>query len=406
MPSDHDAPSPRPSLHARLTAAARAFWPAPMNIDAREKLRASTGAALGVLLVALCAAFWLSGLVAHDHGVLGLALVAPLGASAVLVFALPASPLAQPWSVVGGNTLSALVGIACYRWVPDATLAAGLAVGLAIALMLALRCLHPPGGASALLMVLMGCEHFHYAVSPVLIDSALLVAAGLIYNNLTGRRWPHLNRPVQPEPAATHLHRSDLDAVLARYNQVLDVSRDDLESLLEQTAALSFERNVGHLRCSDVMTGEPLTARPETLLRDAWALMRKHKIKALPVIDRQRHLLGILTVADFMKQIDLDVHDGIGWRLRSLVRPKRSEALRQVGQIMTRTVRVSSSDRLLIDLVPVFSENGHRHIPIIDEHRRLVGIITQSDLIAALYRAVRGETAQAKVAPRVLTNNE
>ncbi|RRV04534.1 HPP family protein [Pseudomonas sp. v388] len=391
MPSNHDAPTSRPSLRTRLITTARSFWPAPLNIDALEKLRASSGAALGILLVALCAAFWLNGLVAHDHGVLGLALVAPLGASAVLVFALPSSPLAQPWSVVGGNTLSALVGIACYRWVPDATLAAGLAVGVAIAVMLALRCLHPPGGASALLMVLMGCDRFEYALSPVLIDSLLLVGAGLVYNNLTGRRWPHLNRPASTEPAATRLHRSDLDAVLARYNEVLDVNREDLESLLEQTAALSFERNVGHLRCSEVMTREPVTARPETPLRDAWALMRQHRIKALPIIDRQQHLLGILTVADFMKQIDLDVHDGLAWRLRSLVRPKRSEELRQVGHIMTRTVRVSSSDRLLIDLVPVFSENGHRHIPIIDERQRLVGIITQSDLIAALYQAVRGE---------------
>lgn len=390
MPADQQPPSPPPSRTSRLISGARAFWPAPLNIDAREKLRASTGAALGILLVAVCAALWLNGLAAHEHGLLGLALVAPLGASAVLVFAVPSSPLAQPWSVVGGNTLSALVGIACYRWVPDATLAAGLAVGLAIAVMLALRCLHPPGGASALLMVLIGCDRLEFAFSPVLIDSLLLVAAGLIYNNLTGRRWPHLNRAPTAEPAATRLHRSDLDAVLARYNEILDVSRDDLESLLEQTAALSFERNVGHLRCSDVMTRDPITARAETPLRDAWALMRKHRIKALPVIDRQQHLMGILTVADFMGQIDLDVHDGIGWRLRSLVRPRRSDEARQVGQIMTRTVRVSSSDRLLIDLVPVFSENGHRHIPIIDERQRLVGIITQSDLVAALYRAVRG----------------
>lgn len=391
MSSEQPSPAPQTSWRDRLVSTARAFWPAPLNIDGREKLRASSGAALGILLVALCAAFWLNGLIAHEHGVLGMALVAPLGASAVLVFALPSSPLAQPWSVVGGNTLSALVGIACYRWIPDATLAAGLAVGLAIALMLAMRCLHPPGGASALLMVLVGCEHFDYAVSPVLFDSLLLVAAGLIFNNLTGRRWPHSNRPPKAEPA-TRVQRSDLDAVLARYNEILDISRDDLESLLEQTAALSFERNVGHLRCSEVMTREPVTARPETPLRDAWALMRRHKIKALPVIDRSRYLLGIVTVADFMKQIDLDVHDGIGWRLRSLVRPSRDQQARQVGQIMTRTVRVSSSDRLLIDLVPVFSENGHRHIPIIDEHQRLVGIITQSDLVAALYQAVRGNS--------------
>ncbi len=381
-----DTPSPEPSLRARLSVTLRAFWPAPHAIDTLERLRASTGAALGILLVAFCAALWLNGHTAHEHGLLALALVAPLGASAVLVFAVPSSPLAQPWSVVGGNTLSALVGIACCKWVPDATLAAGLAVGLSIALMLALRCLHPPGGASALLMVLVGCDRFDFALSPVLIDSLLLVGAGLIYNNLTGRRWPHVSLPIKAE---TRLHRSDLDAVLTRYNQILDVSRDDLESLLEQVEALNFQRTMGQLRCSDVMTKAPLTVRQETSLREAWALMRERRIKALPVTDRQQHLLGILTVADFMGQIDLDVHDGIAWRLRSLVRPRKNDEVRTVSQIMTRTVRVSSSDRLLLDLVPVFSDNGHRHIPIIDEHQRLVGIITQSDLIRALYRAVR-----------------
>jgi len=70
-----------------------------------------------------------------------------MGASSVLLFAVPASPLAQPWSIVGGNFVSALVGIGCAHWIPDPALAATLAVGLAIIAMFQLRCLHPPGGA-------------------------------------------------------------------------------------------------------------------------------------------------------------------------------------------------------------------------------------------------------------------
>ena len=380
--------TPPPSLMNRLGQGLRAFWPAPLPIDARERLRASLGAGLGILLAALLAAWWLEGQPVHQHGALALALVAPLGASAVLVFALPSSPLAQPWSVVGGNTLSALIGIACAQWLPEANLAAALAVALAIAAMFALRCLHPPGGASALLMVLIGAHDFSYAWSPVALDSLLLVVAGLVYNNLTRRPWPHVPRPAEPS-GETRLQRADLDAVLARYNQVLDISRDDLAELLEQVEARAYQRKMGELRCADVMSREPVVARAEMPLQEAWALMRARRIKALPVTDRQGHLLGIVTVADFMRQIDLDVHEGLGWRLRSLVRPRAHQGERTVGRIMSRTVRVASADRLLIDLVPVFSENGHRHIPIIDGSRRLVGIITQSDLIRALYQAVR-----------------
>ncbi|MFB2351185.1 CBS domain-containing protein, partial [Priestia megaterium] len=64
-----------------------------------------------------------------------------------------------------------------------------------------------------------------------------------------------------------------------------------------------------------------------------------------------------------------------------------SEQPEVVGQIMTRQVRVASADRTLVDLVPLFSEGGHHHIPIINSERRLVGMITQSDLVGALFSA-------------------
>ena len=170
---------------------------------------------------------------------LALWMVAPLGASAVLVFAVPSSPLAQPWAVLGGNTVSALIGIACVHAVPEPAAAAALAVGLAILAMMALRCLHPPGGAAALLMVLNGVSDFGFALEPVLLDSVLLVAAGMLYNSLTGRRYPHVNR-TPPADGGTRLTRSDLDAALAHYNQVMDVNRGDLEFLLRQAEAAAY----------------------------------------------------------------------------------------------------------------------------------------------------------------------
>ncbi len=392
-PPPSTAPSPS-SRTAALAAWLQAFWPAAQALSTREKFRASTGAALGILFSAVLAGWTLAGHGPGSQALLAAALVAPLGASAVLVFAVPSSTLAQPWSVVGGNTVSALVGVACARWVPHAGMAAALAVGLAIAAMLALRCLHPPGGASALLMVLGGHHGFAYALQPVMLDSALLVAAGLLYNQLTGRPWPQAHRPAAQAPATpgAHLTRHDLDAALAHYNQLVDVNPDDLQALLQYAEAAAYQRTLGELRCADVMSPSPAVARADLPLRQAWATMRERRVKALPVVDRQQHLVGIVTVADFMRQVDLDAHEGLGWHLRALLRrgtQRRPAGERTVGEIMTRQVRVASSDRLLIDLVPVFSDGGHRHIPIIDAGRRVVGIITQSDLIRALYDNVR-----------------
>lgn len=364
-----------------------AFWPAPVRVDARERWRSVAGAGVGILFTALLSRWWAGSGSALPW------LVAPLGASAVLVFAVPASPMAQPWSVVGGNTLSALVGAASAMLVPDPAWAAALAVATAIALMFALRCLHPPGGATALLTSL-GAVGFHFALFPMLVNSVLLVVAGVVYNSFTGRRYPHAQlQPVQETGAPqARFSPADLDAALAHYNQVLDVSRDDLAELLHHAESAAYQRNFGNLRCGDIMTRDPIAVPFGAALREAWALMRQHRIKALPVVDRARRIVGIVTVADFMRHADLDRHEGIGERLRALVRRSgavSSDKPEVVGQLMTREVRVASVNRHVSELVPLFSEGGHHHIPIIDTERRLAGIITQSDLVKALHRATR-----------------
>lgn len=361
----------------------RALQPAPLAVDGRERLRVVLGAGLGLLLTGL-----LSRWIADPEA---LWLVAPLGASAVLVFGVAASPLAQPWAVVGGNTLSALVGIACVLTMPWPVLAAAVAVALAIALMFALRCLHPPGGAAALLCVLMGVHDWRFALFPVLLNSLLLVGAGMLYNQATGRRYPHPQAAPGPgpEPATEALRFAavDLDAVLARYNQVLDVPRDDLQSLLQQAELQAYQRRLGELCCADIMSTALKTVEFGTPLQEAWALMRTHRIKALPVIDRAQRVIGIVTLADFMREASLEQHEGLAERLRKLLRPtptSHSSKPEVVGQIMTRQVRVASAGRPIAELVPLFADTGHHHIPIVGVEARLVGILTQSDVVAAL----------------------
>jgi len=359
----------------------REFVPGRMAVNARERWRVVIGAALGIGLTALvCRLFGLSGVPW---------LVAPIGASAVLVFGVPASPLAQPWSVVGGNTLSALVGIACVHALGSTPAAAALAVALAITLMFALRCLHPPGGAAALLTVMAGVPDFHFVLFPVLANSLLLVGAGIAYNNATGRRYPHGQRTqaAAPGPRGPGFSEADLDAVLARYNQVLDVPRDDLRNLLEQAELLAYRRRLGEIRCADVMSTDLATVEYGTPLQEAWTLLRQRRIKALPVVDGAYRIIGILTLNDFMRHAELDLHHGFDEKLRRLIRwspTTHSDKPEVVGQIMTRQVRVASANRHIAELVPLFSATGHHHIPIIGEREKLVGIITQSDLVRAL----------------------
>ena len=198
----------------------------------------------------------------------------------------------------------------------------------------------------------------------------------------------------KPSAADSRFSSADIDAVLARYNQVLDISRDDLESLIRQTEIQSWHRRLGTVRCAEVMSRELVAVEFGTPLQEAWSLMHTRHIKALPVVDRTRRVAGIITQADFFRHIDLRHHEGLGGRVRAFIRATRtvtSSKPEVVGQIMTRQVRVMSEDRALAELVPLFSEGGHHHIPIIDAERRLIGMITQSDFVRALYRAVGPE---------------
>jgi len=364
----------------------RAFLPAPVLVDAQERWRVVVGALLGVLLTALVAR-WCLG-----TSLTGTWLVAPLGASAVLVFAAPASPLAQPWSVVGGNGISALVGLLCASHLSDPLVAGPVAVSLSIAVMFAMRCLHPPGGAMALSVVLAHAAHGHFPVVAAVLDSLVLVAAGVAYNAATGRPYPHAQRvpAAVPVASATRFTSADLDAVLARYNQVLDVSRDDLESILQAAELESVRRRTGELLCRDVMSRNVLAVQFGSTLQEAWRTMRTHKIKALPVIDQSRRVVGIITMADFLREAAIDDAQSLGNRLRQFIRPdglSHSGKPAVVGQIMTRQVRVTSAHVHVVELMHLFTEDGHHHIPVIDGDKRLAGIITQSDFVRALHRA-------------------
>lgn len=196
-------------------------------------LRGAAGALIGILLAGTLATLAFGA----NPQALPL-LVAPLGASAVLVFALPASPLAQPWPVIGGDMISASVGLVTAHFIHTPLLAAPIAVAVAIAVMSLCRCLHPPGGACALLAALgspaIAAHGWQALLLPLGLNVVALVAAGWLFNNLTGHTWPHrlpAVAPLPPQGWAGSYEDADLDAVLEDWDEVLDVSRNDLDAL-------------------------------------------------------------------------------------------------------------------------------------------------------------------------------
>lgn len=360
----------------------RGFMPPSGTVNRVERTRRCVGALFGLFMTGL-----LTHLTVGES--LGAAwLIAPMGASSVLLFGAPDSPLAQPWAIIGGNICAAIVGVTCGKLVPDPLLGAALAGSLAIGGMFWLRCLHAPSGAVALTAVLGGpaihAMGYHFVLMPVALNSILLLIAALLYHNVTGRRYPQ-GVPAQtggsskgsskhatsdaPPTSRLGFSADDLDAVLKTYNEVIDISRADLQTILTQTEMLAYQRRFGAITCGSVMSRDLVSAEFGTTLDAAWALMRQHKLSALPVIDRARRVIGIVTKTDFLMHADLDRHTDI------------------VGKIMTTDVKLASVETPVVEVVPAMSDAGLHQLPVIDAERRLVGILTQSDMIAALYES-------------------
>ncbi|HDR9203199.1 TPA: HPP family protein [Burkholderia vietnamiensis] len=385
--SSGPTPSPRRTLRQWL----HSFIPHPMTLGWRERMRSCTGALVGIATVGVTMRLL--------PGVPGLVplLVAPMGASAVLLFAVPASPLAQPWSIVGGNLVAATVGVACAQWIADPITAAALAVALAIGGMFALRCVHPPSGAVALTAVLGGpaihALGFGFVVVPIALQSAILLSAALVYHALTGHRYPHggvrADAQSQAGGAAPRggFTRADLDAVLKRRGEWLDVDPDDLETLLRETEMQAYTRTFGELRCADLMTKHAIEVSASTSVTAALTLLDRHRVKALPVVDGEARLIGIVTRADLTRP----------WRRPPPLWQRLSARLPQsfggqpasVASVMTRDVACVPQTMPITALVPLFTHSGHHHIPVVDASRRLVGIITQTDLVTGLYQQTR-----------------
>lgn len=334
----------------------------------RDRLLACIGALCGIGLTGLLCALATGG---NIHLPL---LVAPMGASAVLVFAVPSSPLAQPWPTIGGNVISAAVGLIVAHYVPDRALAAGIAVALAIAAMSFLRCLHPPGGAAALIAAfggpLVDQSGFLFPLVPVGINSVLLVSFGLAFHRLRGRSYPHKVAPVVPArgeadtPPALRsgVRPEDIDRALEVMGESFDISREDIERLIREAEKRALVRANPDLTCADIMSRDVISIDRNANPAAARSYLLSHNIRTLPVIDAQQRVLGCVGFHSLQRPAS---------RVEDMMEP-------------ALTVRI---DTPAMELIGDVSDGSRHAVFVVDEEDRLRGIITQTDLLAAVSTA-------------------
>jgi len=356
-----------------------------------EIFTASLGAFIGIALVA-----WVSQRTVGSDGLPYI--VASMGAAAVLLYAAPHSPLTRPWPFVGGHLVSATVGVSCAQWVPDLFLASGLAVGLAIFAMHQLNCLHPPGGAAALVAVIGGDQiqslGYFYVLVPVGLNVLILGAAVWSTRALLARRQQggaFIPAPVEHEADdlshTAPFSNDDLNHALQGINTYIDVTIDDLNDIYSRATALAQHRNLGDLICCEIMTRRVVSVEFGDSLNDAWSLMQQHHIKSLAVVSKVRRVIGIITVYDFKKAAEHFSAESMEDQLKLLIKPTRgthSDKAEVVGQLMVSPVITLPEEAHVSEAIAIFSEHGISHIPILNHERRLAGMLSRTDVARAL----------------------
>lgn len=364
------------------------FRPILAGATLRDRVIACLGALVGIGMVGfLCSLMFGSAQLPL--------LVAPVGASAVLLFAVPASPLAQPWPIIGGNVISAFIGILVAHLIHDPAVAAGAAVAIAIAAMSLARCLHPPGGAVALAAVLGGPAVAKWGVLfpliPVGLNSFILVGLGLLFHKLTRKTYPHVAAPASANPHGTTdmppqmrvgFSRADIDAALTKLDEAFDIDRGDLEQILREIELQTVIRTHADLSCVDIMSRDVVCIRATATKGEAGALLQRHNIRSLPVVGDDGRLLG--TVG-----------------LRELLMPAES-----IADVLSPAT-TSSPSAAAAELLPALTDGRTHAVIVTDSEQHVLGLISQTDLLSAVgrlsfsKRECSAETAKAAPVDRL-----
>ena len=225
-------------------------------------------------------------------------------------------------------------------------------------------------------------------VGPVLFYSALLVAVALVYNNLDRAslseaaaepRNSHHTRDLPPGERMSFTH-DGVDRALQEFGEYVDVTRDDLERLIKQTEKHALRRSMGEVTAAHVMSRDLYWHTPDTFIEQAWQTLQAHRLRSLPVVQGDDHrLVGIVTQVDLLKHF----HPRPGRLSFGQLNFLRGTKLRA---IMSSPVVSVTPDTHMVELVYLLSDRGLHCLPVVDAQQRLVGMITQTDLIAALYR--------------------
>ena len=378
----------------RNLAKLRSLGPVIGPTSPRDMAAGAAGAGLALFL---CATLILGVDVDLSTGTF---LIAPMGATAVILLALPNSPLAQPWSAIIGNTISALIALAVHQVARDPATVIGASACLSLAAMFLTRSLHPPGGAVALTAALnpnlLDVLGLRFVFGPVFLGTVTLVLMATVWHRLSGRVYP-FRQPKAAGPHATAdkaaqqrlgLEPEELARILAAYRQSANLGVEDLARLIAAAEQVAAGHTMGAMTCGAIMSRDLVTVRADARAAQVVDLFRKHGFTSIPVVGDGDVLIGVIFQLDLIRRARRDAlraNTGFGAAMAAIRRDKAAGILR-AADVMTTDLPTVASATLAASLLPLLADGGAEAVPVMNGSR-IIGIVTRTDLLSALARS-------------------
>ena len=214
------------------------------KVSFKDNIISAIGGFLAILTIFMSSYLLLDPLVA-------IMLIPSMGSSAVLLFASPHAAFSQPWNLVVGHIVSAIIGVMCWQWVPNIVLAASLSVGLAIAIMYWLRCIHPPGGATALAAVI-GLDSLHdagyqYELELIVLNVLSLLIIAIVFNAFFKKRRYPSHRFFQKKTTSLpkscqSIKHEDFVFALSQIDTLVDIDEEDLLKIYDLATRNRYQK--------------------------------------------------------------------------------------------------------------------------------------------------------------------
>ena len=304
------------------------------------RTRLLVSSAVGAFVTLWIVGYTSQALIGNDYPLL----VASMGAAIVLVYMAPGNLMAQPWPLIGGHLVSAFVGVTCLKLIPDKLFAATVAISLAIILMHYMRCLHPPGGAAALIPI-VGESHFSelgywYVVAPVGVNVlVMLLVALVVLNVLSGRRYP------------------------ADYRNV-GAGAENLKLYVQRDPYINEYRVQNSIRCRDVMTPINGMIRTDASIEEVTNILKKHEDEGIVTVNTSGHVLGLATAASLT--LSVGVYQGASHEFSR-------QKLLSLSEMPLKRVATVREDHLLHDVIPLIEQQNVNEVVIVDREHRPLG---------------------------------